>query len=113
MTGGLKGRVMKQIWSGTWTGGSITIPELPYYNVFVAAYNSGIQEFGIGIRRPGASSGTFFGGNIANGRNNLNVVKFSASGTTLNMEGSAIAGLGGSYSFVPNSVGVYRIWGVL
>ena len=34
-SGGLKGRVMKKIWSGTLSaGGSATIPELPYYNVF-------------------------------------------------------------------------------
>ena len=33
-SGGLKGRVMKKIWEGNWTTGTITVPELPYYNVF-------------------------------------------------------------------------------
>ena len=34
-SGGLRGRVMKELWSGTWSTGNITVPELPYYNVFV------------------------------------------------------------------------------
>lgn len=34
--GGLKGRVMKKLWAGTFTSGSLTIDELPYYNLFVA-----------------------------------------------------------------------------
>lgn len=34
-SGGLKGRVMKEIWSGNWSSGTITISEAPYYSVFV------------------------------------------------------------------------------
>lgn len=35
-SGGLGGRVRKLLWSGTLSlGGSVTIPELPYYNIFI------------------------------------------------------------------------------
>ena len=40
-SGGLKGRVTKEIWSGTLSkGGSVTIPELPYYNLIAAKLNT-------------------------------------------------------------------------
>lgn len=39
-SGGLKGRVMKKLWEGTWSrGGTITIPEYAYYNVFLLRHN--------------------------------------------------------------------------
>lgn len=39
--GGIRGRVCKTIWEGTWsTGGTITIPELPYYRLFLCSTNS-------------------------------------------------------------------------
>lgn len=31
---GLGGRVMKLLWSGVWTSGSITVSDLPFYNLF-------------------------------------------------------------------------------
>lgn len=44
-TGGMSGRVGKQIWEGAASpGSSITVPELPYYNVFVI-YDGGSRSF--------------------------------------------------------------------
>lgn len=41
-SGGVGGRVLKQLWKGTLsTGGSVTIPELPYYNAFAIEISDG------------------------------------------------------------------------
>lgn len=46
-SGGLKGRVMKLLWSGTLSvGGSITVSELPYYHTFIGVRNDGHAIFG-------------------------------------------------------------------
>lgn len=48
-SGGVRGRVGKQIWEGNASPGStITVPELPYYNVFVI-YDAGSHS-GIAVR---------------------------------------------------------------
>lgn len=48
--GGLKGRVWKEIWVGTLNkGGTITVPEIPYYNLIAVAEGSsnGVGDEGI------------------------------------------------------------------
>lgn len=47
-SGGLKGRVFKQIWSGSWSSGTITIPDLPYYNMYrldISGVSTGMTAF--------------------------------------------------------------------
>ena len=87
-TGGLKGRVMKELWTGTWTSGSLTISELPFYNIlligvsdtagdssenrFIAAYRSVTNVFsGIGVSP------------LGNNDTRLIVASFASSGTSL------------------------------
>lgn len=66
-SGGLKGRVMKQLWSGTLNvNGSITVSELSYYNVFAVK----IARFSFPLL-----------GMISTGRGELNAGAVYASGT--------------------------------
>ena len=39
-TWGLGGRVYKEIWSGTWSSGDITVQELPYYNLLALDFDN-------------------------------------------------------------------------
>lgn len=86
-SGGIKGRVMKQLWSGVWSSGSITVAELPYYNVFAFGMSTGIagdtlDGYFIGIRD--ANNGITAGGVSASGSDiRINGAFFKASGTTL------------------------------
>lgn len=50
-SGGLKGRVMKKLWEGTWSSGSITIADLPYYNVLVMKVSTGTTPLLV-VRNP-------------------------------------------------------------
>ena len=56
-TGGLKGRVSKVLWSGSWSSGSITVPELPYYGMFLFFVDGAATA--IPVYRARSSSGEF------------------------------------------------------
>ena len=56
-SGGMKGRMMKTLWEGTWSvGGQITISELPYYNMFIFYTNAQYLIGCIGVRSEDGSS---------------------------------------------------------
>lgn len=50
---GIRGRVMKKLWSGTWTSGNITVPEIKYYNkfMFVIGTNTNTGGWVIDVNR--------------------------------------------------------------
>ena len=86
--GGLKGRVRKQLWSGTWTSGSLTISELPYYNVFLIAYSAAINddsEDGYLIAMRNAAGTRISGVGAVNGNSDIRLVTvdFTVSGTKI------------------------------
>lgn len=43
-TGGLRGRVRKQLWSGTWSSGSLTLAQVPFYNMFLISFSGGTDD---------------------------------------------------------------------
>lgn len=43
-SGGLRGRVRKQLWAGTWSSGSLTLDEVPFYNMFLIAFSGGTED---------------------------------------------------------------------
>lgn len=119
-SGGLKGRVMKELWTGTWTSGSLTISELPFYNIlligvsdaagdssencFIAAYRSVTNVFsGIGVSP------------LANNDTRLIVASFASSGTSLSYNYGVrhIVLTGSGVTSIKDNRKVYSIYGLL
>lgn len=87
-TGGLKGRVMKELWTGTWTSGSLTISELPYYNILlISVSDASVDTSGnrfIPVFR--STTDTFSGigvSPLSNKDTRFMVASFASSGTQL------------------------------
>lgn len=43
-SGGLRGMVRKQLWAGTWSSGSITVADVPKYNMFLISFSGGTED---------------------------------------------------------------------
>lgn len=88
-SGGMKGRMMKKIWEGTWTTGSITVPELPYYTlVLFESDSSTMGKYRILAWNHGNDPSRFSGGLCVHEPNNSAMHNFSiqvdkSSATTL------------------------------
>lgn len=113
-SGGLRGRCMKQIWSGTWVTGNITVPEIGYYNVVIFAATSNLNTIGLALRYPGQNRFSAYVIEAASNRAVVDVAQWTLSGTTvtkstnfhISLHATTLAG-------GVNQGGVYRIWGVL
>lgn len=90
-SGGMRGRVWKTLWSGTLSaGGTVTISELPYYNVF--AFRSS-DSVGVGVRYSGSIRIHVIMSSLSgNATNEFNQIMFRlyASGTTLGCDYSLL-----------------------
>lgn len=94
-SGGLKGRVWKTIWSGTLNrGGTVTVSELPYYNVFAFLDGAnGIQSVGLRTNTTRISAIGGFNNYSFSATEQFN---FTANGTSLYFQGGNYVVNGGS-----------------
>ena len=119
-SGGLKGRVRKQLWSGTWTSGVITVPEVNYYNVFLVAFSATANddgENGYIIACRNAAGNVISGvGAVFNPNENypvLATVDFTVNGTSLGYTGLAIQCINGAIQMYRSGRKILRITGLL
>lgn len=117
-SGGLKGRVFKQIWSGTWSGGSITVSEAPYYNLFGFNFGnpSGQTWTGLGFRNGSVIHAFTFSWNSSGVPICSVAVKITVSGTTMSLTGKSQVGLWlneWDKNALQSNAGITKIWGIL
>lgn len=117
-SGGLKGRVMKSLWSGTFSGGSISVSELAYYNVIAVTVSDSAGDAS-GTKRVilfRSTSNVFAGVNcFMNGSDvRILMVQLSASGASLSYGGVAMCSFnaGGFNNLLINRK-IYEIYGIL
>lgn len=123
--GGLQGMVLQRIWSGTWSSGTISVPQVGYYSFFIIFCGGTINGHRIfGARLPsqtqsGSSTGTIYGvGGAGAGAIGTYVygTSLNISGTTLSCSGAPVGGFetsasGSTYNRI--TAPITSIWGVL
>lgn len=119
-SGGLKGRVMKELWTGTLSSGSLTISELPYYNVFAVDIADAVADTTknrrvILLRSP---TNTLTGVTASNTGSDyrLYLVQLTASGTSLQYSTGVTMisfSSSGSISTVDPTRKIYGVYGLL
>lgn len=88
-SGGLKGRVMKTLWEGTWSSGSITVPELSYYNMLLIGFN-GYPGWSIPIFRDINGFTIFRGGGVLPYESSAGANAFVLMGLNANSNGNTL-----------------------
>ena len=116
-SGGLKGRVLKLIWSGTWTSGNITVSEAPYYNIFLLGFSDTVTS-AFAIRSPHSTSTIRgIGGYRVASTGNQQIIAFDigASGTTLTIKSQPkwVNHTPNSDHTIATGISVTEIYGVL
>lgn len=119
-SGGLKGRVRKQLWAGTWSSGSLTISELPYYNIFLIGFSATENDdyengYLVACRAPNGYviSGV---GAVFDPTHNYPVLAtadFAVNGTTITYTGMAIQCINGAIQLYRSGRKILRITGLL
>ena len=120
-SGGMRGRVHKLLWEGTWSSGSITISELPYYNMFIAWLDDDYGGILVTQKIIGATSGYWSGcggGNFALTTNSFYMHYLTATrtgATTLQLNCSMVIRIDDAAASIPwkESRPVKKIYGVL
>lgn len=118
-TGGLKGRVMKELWSGTWSSGTLSgLTELPYYNVLAIGVSYSSTESSenaiiIGFR---VGSNFIFSGAIRSGSDTRFISGTFQTTTGTNLQyynGLAMHTIGTVVNSYLTNRKVYSIYGLL
>lgn len=118
-TGGLKGRVMKELWSGTWSSGTLSgLTELPYYNVLAigvsfSTTDSSENAIIIGFR---VGSNFIFSGAIRSGSDTRFISGTFQTTTGTNLQyynGLAMHTIGTVINSYVGNRKVYSIYGLL
>ena len=115
-SGGLKGRVFKQLWTGTLSaGGKVTISDLAYYNVFVLRCSEGATPIFALRMGPGDSTVRGSGAYPTSGNNGETFyVDATASGTSFTLDRLIrISHTEGDIHSAASNVNLTHIWGLL
>lgn len=119
-SGGLKGRVRKQLWAGTWTSGYLTISDLPYYNVFLIGFSATENddyENGYLVACRNAAGNVIAGcGAVFNPNANYPVIAtadFTVDGTRIAYTGMAIQCINEAIQLYRSGRKILRITGLL
>ena len=114
-SGGLKGMVFKQLWTGTLSaGGKVTISELAYYNVFVLRCSGGATPIFALRMGPGDSAVRGSGAYPTSGNNGETFyVDATASGTSFTLDRLIrISHTEGDTHSAASNVNLTYIWGL-